>query len=81
MRRTYRILSAVALLVVVGACGSTADTPFTPDVQPSLNGGYTTGGNRADDDTQDTGDTLGSGDTTVQSDTVGRNGGYATGGN
>ncbi len=82
MRRTNRPIAALAVLLVAGACG-TADSPLAPDATlsptapPSLNGGYATGGNRAESDTT----TATTTSTTTQTDTTSRTGGYATGGN
>jgi predicted small lipoprotein YifL len=85
MRRTYRIVSALALLIAIGACGTAGDTPLVPDVDASMDGGYATGGNRTDDGSEDgsegTDDGSELGSMTVESDTTDRNGGYATGGN
>jgi hypothetical protein len=81
MRRTYRIVSALALLIAFGACGTAGDTPLVPDVDASMDGGYATGGNRTDDGSEGTDDGSELESMTVESDTTERNGGYATGGN
>lgn len=75
MRRMNRYIAALAVLFFAGACGTAADTPFSPDAGPVMDGGgYATGGNRTDGD--DTAGTM-----SIPSDTTSRNGGYATGGN
>lgn len=74
MSRSYRLISAVAVTLLLAACGQgSTSNPLAP-AGPSMDGGYATGGNRTESDSTTTTTS------TVPSDTTGR-GGYATGGN
>ena len=73
MSRSSRLISAVAVTLLLAACGQDmADNPLGPDGRLE-NGVVATGGNNSEDGS-------GTGDTSVQSDTTGR-GITATGGN
>lgn len=78
MSRSSRLITGIAVTLLLAACGQAGD-PLTGPDGPSLNGGYSTGGNRAEGDSTVTTQSAGS-ETTVASDSVGR-GGYSTGGN
>ena len=77
MTRSSRVVSALALALLLSACSTDGDTPLAP-AGPALSGGQMTGGNRAEED-----DTVGSTSTPDPGDSEEeeRSGGQATGGN
>jgi hypothetical protein len=68
MSRT-RIISAIALVISVAACGDVGGNPVAPD-GPSFNSGPMTGGNRTGSDTT----TTTTSSTTTQPDSTGYSG-------
>ena len=76
MTRSSRVVSALAIALLLSACSTDGDTPLAP-AGPALSGGQLTGGNRAEED-----DTAGTTSTTDPADPdEDRSGGQATGGN
>lgn len=77
MTRWTRVIPAVAVALVLGACGQgTTDTPLSPDVARYEDGGGTSlGGNTVDPNGG------GTGTATTQSDSLGATGGTSLGGN
>ena len=76
MTRSSRVVSALAIALLLSACGMDGDTPLAP-AEPALSGGQLTGGNRAEEE-----DTAGSTSTPDPGDSEEeRSGGQATGGN
>lgn len=73
MSRT-RIISAIALVVALAACGEAGSNPIAPD-GPSFNSGPIAGGNRTGSDST----TTTTSSTTTDSDTTGYSGPIAGG--
>ena len=79
MSRSSRLIAGIAVSILLAACGQAGDTLTGPE-GPSMDGGYSTGGNREAGQDTTTVTTTSSTGGTVASDTTGR-GGYSTGGN
>lgn len=79
MSRSSRLIAGIAVTILLAACGQAGDTLTGPD-GPSMDTGYSTGGNReAAADTSFV-PLSSAGDGTAPADTTGRSG-YSTGGN
>jgi hypothetical protein len=78
MIRSYRIIPAVAVALVLGACGQGSDTPLSP-ATPRFDGGYIVGGNSTPPPPPTDTDASTNG-APVPPDTTSR-GGYIVGGN
>jgi hypothetical protein len=84
MIRWHRIIPAVAVTLLLGACGQAgSDTPLSPQ-EPRFDGGYIVGGNTTPPPppTEEDASTSGAstGDASVPKDSASR-GGYIVGGN
>jgi len=78
MTRWYRIIPAVAVALLLGACGQDSDSPMSPSA-PRFDGGYIVGGN-AEPPPPPPDSVASAGEGAVLTDTTSR-GGYIVGGN
>lgn len=81
MSRFSRLIPAVAVTILLAACGQDGANPVAPD-GPSFDGGIlVTGGNRTASDSTTTSSTTTTQGGEAQTDTTGRGGILVTGGN
>jgi len=82
MTRWTRVLPALAVALVLGACGQgTTDTPLSPNVARYEDGGGTSLGGNTVDPNAGGGSASTTSTTTAQSDSLGATGGTSLGGN
>jgi len=80
MSRSSRLIAGIAVSILLAACGQAGDSPIGP-AGPSMDGGYSTGGNReAPPDSTGVRSTVEADGPELPPDSTGR-GGYSTGGN
>jgi hypothetical protein len=85
MSRSPRLITAVAVAILLAACGEAGDNPMGPSAAPSFDGGtLVMGGNNTDPDsttTTSTGTTTTPGSEAPPSDSTSRSPVLVTGGN
>jgi hypothetical protein len=82
MSRSPRLITAVAVAILLAACGQAGDNPMGLDASPSFDGGtLVTGGNNTDPDSTTTSSNSTTTDGEASSDSTTRSPVLVTGGN